>query len=138
MTKLRTLAPLVRTLDTSTTRLPLKQADPHYLTAEHRAWRAQVLARAGGRCEAVDDHGHRCSKAQPEHRMFADHIVELREGGSLLDINNGQCLCFVHHERKSAAMRARRLGGVVENPEPRQGITPAVPMGRFFTAKKRI
>ena len=108
MTRLRTLGPLVRTIDTSTTRLPPKQADPHYLTPEHRAWREQVLARAGGRCEAID-HGHRCNKAQPEHRMFADHIVEVRDGGRLLDLNNGQCLCFSHHERKSAAARARRL-----------------------------
>jgi hypothetical protein len=108
MTKLRTLAPMVRHADTRTTKLPPKQADPHYLTPEHRAWREQVLARAGGRCEAIDN-GHRCSKAQPEHRMFADHIVELRDGGRLLDLNNGQCLCFSHHERKSAAARSQRL-----------------------------
>ena len=108
MARLRTLGPLVRAIDTSTTRLPPKQADPHYLTPEHRTWREQVLARAGGRCEAIE-RGHRCSKAAPEHRMFADHIVELRDGGRLLDLNNGQCLCFSHHERKSAALRSRRL-----------------------------
>jgi 5-methylcytosine-specific restriction enzyme A len=108
MTKLTTLAPLIRPIDTRTTKLPPKQADPHYLTPVHRAWREQVLARAGGRCEAID-HGHRCSKAQPEHRMFADHIVEIKDGGRALDLNNGQCMCFSHHERKSAASRAQRL-----------------------------
>lgn len=100
---------MIRTLDTRTTKLPPKTAEPYYLTPAHRAWRAQVLERAGRRCEAVDQRGHRCSKAEPEHRMFADHIVELRDGGRALDLNNGQALCFSHHERKSGAERARRL-----------------------------
>jgi 5-methylcytosine-specific restriction enzyme A len=108
MTNLRTLAPLIRAVSTRTTRLPPKQANPVYLTPEFRAWRTQVVSRAGSRCEAVE-HGHRCSRAWPEHRMYADHIIELRDGGSLLDINNGQCLCHTHHERKSALMRGRRL-----------------------------
>lgn len=109
MTKLRTLAPLVAAIDTRTTKLPPKTAEPYYLTPEHRAWRAKVVARAGGRCEAVGQHGHRCSKAEPEHRLIADHVVEIKDGGRPLDFNNGQCLCFSHHERKSAAERARRL-----------------------------
>jgi hypothetical protein len=106
---LRSLAPLVSTLDTRTTKLPPKVKDEAYTTPQYRAWRAQVVARAGGQCEAVDQ-GHRCSKAMPEHRMYSDHIVELRDGGSLLDINNGQCLCASHHELKTIAARARRLG----------------------------
>jgi 5-methylcytosine-specific restriction protein A len=109
MTKLRTLGPLVRALDTRTTRLPPKTAEPYYLTPEHRAWRAQVIGRAGGRCEAVDHRGNRCPKAEPEHRVFADHVIEIKDGGRVLDLNNGQCLCFSHHERKSAASRSRRL-----------------------------
>ena len=108
MPKLRTLAPLVRTLDTRTTRLPRRQMDPVYNTPEFQAWRAQVVARAGARCEAVD-HGFRCSKAHPDHRMYADHIKELRDGGQPFDINNGQCLCASHHEIKTAATRAKRL-----------------------------
>lgn len=107
MTKLRSLAPLVRTTNISTTPLPPKIKDEVYTTPQFRAWRSMVVARAGGRCEAVDQ-GHRCIKAQPEHRMYSDHIVELRDGGSLLDINNGQCLCASHHEYKTLAMRARR------------------------------
>lgn len=110
MTRLRTLGPLVRTIDTSTTRLPkalLKQKDPIYDTPQFRAWRAQVVAHAGGRCEA-EDNGQRCGKAQPQHRMYADHVVELKDGGSLLDLNNGQCLCAVHHERKTFAIRQLR------------------------------
>lgn len=106
--KLRALGSQVRTMDTSTTKLPLKQKDLVYTTPQYQAWRAMVVDRAGGRCEAIDYHGHRCTKARPEHRMYADHIVELKDNGSLLDINNGQCLCASHHEYKTLAMRARR------------------------------
>jgi 5-methylcytosine-specific restriction enzyme A len=109
MPKLRSLAPLVRTFDTRTTRLPPRQKmDPVYSTPEFQAWRAHVVQRAGYRCEAID-HGHRCSKARPEHRMYADHIVELRDGGAPFDLNNGRCLCASHHEIKTVAARARRL-----------------------------
>lgn len=110
MPKLRTLTPLVRALDTRTSKLPPRQMDPVYSTPEFQAWRAQVVARAGGRCEAVD-HGHRRTKARPEHRMYADHIKELRDGGSVLDLNNGQCLYRSHHELKTIEARIRRLKG---------------------------
>jgi hypothetical protein len=100
---------MVRTIDTRTTPLPPKQKDPVYNTPEFRAWRAVVVHRAGGRCEAVDAFGLRCTKAEPEHRMYADHRIELRDGGALLDINNGQCLCASHHELKTYAARAQRM-----------------------------
>jgi hypothetical protein len=51
----------------------------------------------------------RCIKAAPFHRMFADHRVEVRDGGPLLDLNNGQCLCGAHHTRKTTEARAKRL-----------------------------
>jgi len=109
MPKLRSLAPLVRTLDTSTTRLPPRQMDPVYNTPEFIRWRAMVIDRAGGQCEALVD-GVRCTKAKPLHRVYADHIVELRDGGSLTDPNNGQCLCKSHHELKTIAARKQRFG----------------------------
>lgn len=108
MAKLRTLAPLVRILDTCTTKLPPRQIDPVYHTPEFQAWRARVVERAGYRCEAIDN-GRRCGKARPEHRMYADHIRELRDGGQPFDLSNGQCLCASHHELKTMAARTRRL-----------------------------
>jgi hypothetical protein len=113
MPKLRTLGPLVRSADTRTARPPLKPPPPKwknpiYDSPEFRAWRAKVVARAGAQCEAMDDYGNRCPKAQPHHRMYADHIIELKDGGALLDLNNGQCLCSSHHELKSAVVRAQR------------------------------
>jgi 5-methylcytosine-specific restriction enzyme A len=107
MTKLRTLAPLVRTLNTRTTKPPPKRKDAIYDTPDFRAWRAKVVERAAYRCEAIDN-GQRCTKAQPQHRMYADHIVELRDGGQPFDLNNGQALCASHHELKTSAVRRLR------------------------------
>lgn len=103
----RMLRPTIRQADLRTALPRLKTADPGLLTPEHRAWRAQVLARAGYRCEAVDA-GRRCAVAAPA-RLFADHIVERKDGGAALDVGNGQCLCGHHHSLKTVAARARRM-----------------------------
>src|SRR5262245_39567229 len=108
MPKLRSLAPRLRLVDTATIKLPPKVKDPIYNTPEFQAWRTQVVDRAAGRCEWVDHHGHRCTKATPYYRMYADHIVELADRGSLLDVANGQCLCASHHQIKTMAMRFAR------------------------------
>jgi 5-methylcytosine-specific restriction enzyme A len=108
MPKLRSLPSLVRAVDIRTIRPPAKIKDPIYNSPQFQAWRTQVIARAGGRCEYVDNQGDRCPKARPAHRMYADHIVELKDGGSLLNPANGQCLCASHHELKTAAVRRQR------------------------------
>src|SRR5262245_52502083 len=116
MRKLRSLPPLLRVADLRTVKPPpsrpslaqqFKKRDALYGSREFRAWRETVIARAGGRCEAVT-HGYRCTKAQPAHRMFADHIREVRDGGAPFDISNGQCLCGPHHLIKTAQARRGR------------------------------
>lgn len=87
-----------------------KRADPELLSSAHRAWRAEVLRRAGYRCEWIDG-GRRCERRAPEHRLFADHIRERRDGGAALDPANGQALCGSHHTEKTAIQRAKRLMG---------------------------
>jgi 5-methylcytosine-specific restriction protein A len=87
-------------------RPPPKQVDPHYRTDEHKAWAAAVMRRAGYRCQAPG-----CRKAAPEHRLFADHVTEMRDGGAPFDPANGQALCGMHHSAKTAAERVRRLKG---------------------------
>src|SRR5262249_31139719 len=111
MPKLRSLAPRLRLVDTSTTKLLPKVKGPIYQTLQFQAWRAQIIGRAGGRCEAVDRYGHRCSKSTSHDRMYADHVTELVDGGSPFDLANGQCLCASHHAIKTMAMRSRRLKG---------------------------
>jgi len=85
-----------------------KTADVVYLTTDHRAWRRAVLDRAGNRCQALDD-GVRCTNAEPECRLFADHIIEIKDGGHATDIANGQALCGRHHSIKTNHARVLRL-----------------------------
>jgi 5-methylcytosine-specific restriction enzyme A len=108
MSKLRSLPFLLAQVDTRTTKLSPKIKDPFYDTPAFRYWRTLVVARAGGRCEVMVD-GYRCTRATPHHRMYADHIIELRDGGAPLDLNNGQCLCRSHHEIKTVEARRQRL-----------------------------
>ena len=109
MGRIRMLAPLVPRGTGRTVAIAPKQADPFYQSKEHLAWREQVIARAGRRCEATEN-GKRCHKAEPAHRMFADHIKERRDGGDPIDPANGQCLCGRHHSLKTARSRATRQG----------------------------
>jgi hypothetical protein len=80
-----------------------KQPDAIYTTPEHRAWSRDVIRRAGGRCQWPG-----CDKHLPQHRMVADHIVEAKDGGALVDPTNGQCLCVAHNTLKGARARAAR------------------------------
>jgi 5-methylcytosine-specific restriction enzyme A len=98
------LQPRMRVLDLRTAKPPPKTADPYYATPKHRAWRAKVIADAGGRCEWIRPDGTRCNRAEP--RMFADHVHERKDGGP--GLGRGQCLCGQHHSIKTAIERRRR------------------------------
>jgi hypothetical protein len=76
----------VRRIDTRTAKPPPKKADAELLTPEHRAWRAAVLRLAGHRCQAIEQ-GKRCTVAAPA-RLFADRIIERKDGGDPLDVSN--------------------------------------------------
>ncbi len=106
--QLHNLRPMLTNVDTRVARLPVKLPDLELLTAAHRTWREAVVARAGRRCEWLE-HGVRCERAAPAHRLFADHIVERKDGGAPLDVTNGQCLCASHHGLKTFQERARRM-----------------------------
>src|ERR1700733_13246308 len=105
--RIRTLDPLVPKSDGRTIRPPPSEGtiDPIYQSEQYKRWRAQVLRNAGYRCQAIEN-GSRCTKASPHHRMFADHIKELRDGGPAFDPANGQCQCGAHHTRKTVQSRA--------------------------------
>ncbi len=86
-------------------RVPPKVVDPHYQSDEHKAWRSAVIRRAAGRCQ-----GPGCGRTGD--RLFADHIVELKDGGAAFDLDNGQALCGTCHTIKTArARKARQQGG---------------------------
>jgi hypothetical protein len=107
MVKLSTLKPRLQSFDARRVQAPAKVAKSIYHTPEYLAWRGAVIARAGGQCEAIDK-GRRCPKAQPRHRMFADHKHEITDGGARFDPAIGECLCGAHHTLKTARARATR------------------------------
>jgi len=109
MAKLRSLPFPVAAKITSLVTLPPKVKAPIYNSPEFRRWRAAVLAMANGQCQAIID-GYRCTNATPNHRMYADHIIELTDGGAPFDIRNGQCLCYPCHVFKTLAARKQRYG----------------------------
>ena len=81
-----------------------KQADAELQTSAHRKWRDIVLARAGHRCEWVEQ-GRRCTAVT---NLVADHVIERKDGGALYDPANGQCLCTRHNTLKGIRARAAR------------------------------
>lgn len=99
---------MVKAIDARSVPMPSKTVDQFYLTPEYQRWREAVISRAGRRCQASDG-GLRCTKAEPSHRMFADHIKERRDNGEPYDIANGQCLCGHHHTIKTSLARAERM-----------------------------
>ena len=101
---LRMLKPRLATIDTSIARPlppPEKERAHHYGTPEHREWSRQVINRAGGMCQ-----GRGCGRTNT--RLYADHIIELKDGGAPLDLRNGQALCGSCHVRKTAKARRAR------------------------------
>ena len=105
--KLRTMGVAIRTFDARAVKVAPKVAAPIYRCRSYREWREIIISRAGGRCEAIVD-GQRCAKARPGHRMYADHIEEIRDGGDRFDLQNGRCLCGSHHTAKTYRARAQR------------------------------
>ena len=100
---------------------PPKQTDPHYTTKEHRDWSRSVIARAGGKCQACGRTGT---------RLFADHIVELKDGGAPFDLDNGQGLCGSCHSLKTNAARVERDAGpdVAANNHPGWLLPSRIPL----------
>lgn len=105
MPRIAMLKPRVAMLDTALAPPPPKTTDAWYGTPEHKAWAAEVIRRAAGRCQ---DRAHRGGHGR---RLVADHIVEKRDGGDLLDPANGMARCWSCHTRKTNQQRALRHRG---------------------------
>lgn len=82
-----------------------KVAEGFYSTPEWKALRAQLIRQRGAACEGTE---HSPAASRTGHRLFADHVIELRDGGAPLDPTNVQLLCGACHTRKTAAARAAR------------------------------
>jgi 5-methylcytosine-specific restriction enzyme A len=107
-TRGRTSVPVVKPLVPLAPRripLPPKKAESFYLSPEWRKLIAGLVLSRGRRCE-------KCGAFRNDHgepiRLFGDHIIELKDGGALLDENNVKILCPKCHSAKTAQARARR------------------------------
>jgi 5-methylcytosine-specific restriction enzyme A len=112
MSRLKMLRPRLTALDTSRVEPPKRISDPHYSTSEHVQWRREVISRADGRCQ-------KCGRT--DVRLFADHIVEINDGGDRLDLSNGRALCGSCHTTKTIAERTRRWKERFETVEDSEG-----------------
>lgn len=88
----------IPTLNGRTVQLPPKVGNPVYSSPMHMAWANEVRKRAGHACQQCGKQGS---------RLYADHIVELRDGGTW-DIANGQALCASCHTNKTIVERFKR------------------------------
>lgn len=104
--KLRTQPVRVKAIDTRRVQPPPKTADPFYSSALWRQLMADIIAERGRICEDPHCDG---KTHHPGMRVFGDHIVELRDGGTPLDKHNVRLLCGAAHTRKTAQARAKRL-----------------------------
>ena len=83
-----------------TLKAPPKLADEFYRSPEWRRLVREIKAERGSWCQ-------RCGSG---HRIIADHIKELKDGGARLDRSNIELLCQSCHNKKTAASRAARFG----------------------------
>jgi 5-methylcytosine-specific restriction protein A len=102
---IRTAPTRLRATDTRRVKPPKKVPAPIYSTREYRQWRALVIGRAAGRCQDPN-----CVDPTRRGLRYADHVVELRDGGAPFDPANGMVRCASCHVRKTAAERAKRMG----------------------------
>jgi len=104
MKRIGIASPRVPTSDSRRAKPPAKAADPIYNSREWRTLITWIIRTRGRRCEHPDHVGPH----DPTTRIFGDHIVELRDGGALLDPSNVMLLCGSCHTRKTAEMRSER------------------------------
>lgn len=92
--------------DLRTVKPPPKRADDIYLTPEYQEWRTIVIEQSGGRCQDKEHEGHNPMGV----RLYADHIIELKDGGAPFDPRNGLARCASCHTKKTLRERQRRMG----------------------------
>lgn len=83
-----------------------KQIDAVYHSREWVALRAAIIKQRGRRCEDPQ-----CTTANRGvgGQIYGDHVVELSDGGQLLDPCNVMLRCPSCHTRKTLAARAERM-----------------------------
>jgi 5-methylcytosine-specific restriction enzyme A len=106
MGRIRLIGQRIKPLNVARAAVPPKTADSFYQSPAWREFSATVKAERGNRCEEAG-----CGYHGP--RLIADHIIEVKDGGALLDRRNILIRCTPCHNRKTAqAQRQRALGSL--------------------------
>ena len=109
MVKLRTIGHKLRpSARTGSVTVRPKQAAPFYLSPEWKALMAEIIRTRGRRCQ---DPEHDQKMPHEGIRVYGDHVVEIQDGGALLDPANVMLRCAPCHGRKTAKARADRARG---------------------------
>lgn len=110
--KLRTLGHKLQPSSRVKVEIPEKKADPFYLSPPWRALMDAIIAERFG-----DRANTRCQRADckfPDRRgirIFGHHVVEVKDGGALLDRRNILCICGSCHTIVTAHARGERTRG---------------------------
>ena len=103
--RLTTLRPRVSMASQRLTPRP-KTVLPVYNSPEWKALIAAIIEQRGRCCEDPSCQSQNHGAGQ---RIYGDHVIELQDGGELLDPANIQLLCAPCHGRKTAAERDKRM-----------------------------
>lgn len=115
MGRLRLVAQRIPTLRTARAMPPPKTSDEFYQQPEWRSFSDRVKRERGNKCEDCGYSGL---------RLVADHIIEVKDGGALLDRRNVKIRCSPCHNRKTAEMA--RLRAMNALPPSKDGL-PLLP-----------
>jgi 5-methylcytosine-specific restriction enzyme A len=80
-----------------------------YGSAEWKALMRRIIATRGRRCQDPDCETPNRGEGK---KIYGDHVVEIADGGALLDANNIMLLCARCHGRKTAEAKRARGGAV--------------------------
>ena len=104
MARVPSIASRIASIDTRSAVPPPKTAEPIYASREYAEWRRIVISRAHGYCQDPScKYPNRCGI-----RLFADHVIELKDGGAPFDPSNGLARCGSCHTIKTVAERIKR------------------------------
>lgn len=102
----RNVSPVVRSLSMRAAEPPVKQTAAIYRSPEWRSLVATIVAQRGRICEDPHCDGRTHRRGM---RVFADHVIELKDGGPAFDPGNIMLRCGASHSLKTARVRAARM-----------------------------
>lgn len=99
VSRLKTLGPRLKPIDTRTVRPPPKVVESFYSSAKWKETAAAIRKRDGYQCVKCESR---------DGRLYVDHIAERKDGGADYDHDNLRTLCASCHGLKTTGERVKR------------------------------